>query len=374
LEPEINITLIDPILEFGNFLNKSIAQTRFAKASFVHLVNPSVEEILVETNRGGIIFVSSTADKNEHLSIESIKNLSPESTIIAIADCDNSSSIKRAISDGAHENILKNNCDPDTLERIMYQALARNNVSRNSISSASYHSTNEKLIKANNDLKTFIYKASHDLKGPLSSIIGLTNLAQIEVKDQHASEYFEMINECAKKLDVSLVRLIEAMLSRNTVLAYEKICFETLVNDTIKSLKHLKGYDRIRFTLDIDSSIDFYSDPASMSSILKNLIENSIQYQNYNASKNTVSVHVAENNDTVVIQVTDNGIGIDKEIQDKIFDMFYRGNESSSGSGLGLYIAKCAVDKLHGRITLKEQDKPGASFWVMLDKLEEDSF
>ena len=69
-----------------------------------------------------------------------------------------------------------------------------------------------------------------------------------------------------------------------------------------------------------------------------------------------------------LLRVEDNGVGIEKQYLDKIFDMFYRASEKSQGSGLGLYIAKEAVTKLNGVIEVHSEFSKGSEFWVLLPK------
>lgn len=105
-----------------------------------------------------------------------------------------------------------------------------------------------------------------------------------------------------------------------------------------------------------------------MNTIIQNLIENAIKYSRPDIDP-LVNIHVKPMTmvgEGLVIKVQDNGIGIEESIQDKIFNMFFRGNNDAIGSGLGLYILKNAVDKLHGRIALKSRPGKGTVFKIEL--------
>jgi PAS domain S-box-containing protein len=229
----------------------------------------------------------------------------------------------------------------------------------------------ENLKASKKDLETFVYKATHDLKGPLSSIIGLAHVANMSISDATALNYIRMIGDSTGKLDKTLNRLIEAMMTKNKELNVEQIDFKDLLKNTISQLKYLPGYNRISFTTSVEEGVCFYSDVAPLRSILQNLIENSIKYQNYAISKPSVFIQVKSVPEGVEILIKDNGIGILEEIHDKIFDMFYRGHEESNGSGLGLYIVKSAVENLKGRIKLNNQVQEGCCFVIILKSIKE---
>ena len=97
---------------------------------------------------------------------------------------------------------------------------------------------------------------------------------------------------------------------------------------------------------------NYVGDITVLSSILQNLIQNSIAYRKRD-SYSFVNVSVVPHDKNIVIEVSDNGKGIPKEFQNKVFDMFFRADEVSKGSGLGLYIIKTAVEKMNGSIELK---------------------
>lgn len=111
------------------------------------------------------------------------------------------------------------------------------------------------------------------------------------------------------------------------------------------------------------------SDKGMITTILQNLVENAIKYSKRNIVA-TVDIRVESHpNRPLTIKVEDNGIGIADDIQVRVFDMFFRGNEISRGSGLGLYILKNAVDKLKGKIILKSKENVGTTFIVELPYL-----
>ena len=222
--------------------------------------------------------------------------------------------------------------------------------------------TEIKLQEKNNELDAFVYKASHDLKGPLASIMGVTNIARDEVKDPEANRYFDLISKSTERLDVILSELLDVTRINKAKINYEPINVSFMIEDIINSIRHLPKSVRVDFQQEVNISNGFESDKKLLTSILQNLIVNSINYQNPHANPPFVRITVEEKFDKLVFSISDNGQGIPKRMQDKVFEMFYRGNTQSKGSGLGLYIVKNSIEKLQGTVQLNSIPGEGTTF------------
>ncbi|GAA5037488.1 hypothetical protein GCM10011506_33850 [Marivirga lumbricoides] len=225
---------------------------------------------------------------------------------------------------------------------------------------------NEELTKLNSELDSFVYSASHDLKAPLSSVKGLIYLAKLEKDKEKTDEYLHLIEKSVTKLDEFIEDIIN--LSRNSRLEVSKelIEFAGIVEDTLDNFKYLPNFERIRYVLEIDQQCEFYSDKRRVMIIFSNIISNAIRYYNPKASNPYLKVEVKNTENEAVICVSDNGIGIDKRYQKRIFEMFFRATDSSKGSGIGLYIVKETIDKLNGQIKVKSVEGEGSEFKIIL--------
>lgn len=222
------------------------------------------------------------------------------------------------------------------------------------------------LKEANEQLETFVYKASHDIKGPLRSVIGLTTIGQKDVKDEVALTYFDHILKSTKKLDTLLRDLLEVTKVKQATLQIEKINFKELVAEAMAHFENSVGYEKIKFSIDIKESADFYSDKKLVYSLIQNLIENPIKYADFSKPESLVSVQITSSEKGADLIFKDNGIGIPEEFQKRVFDMFFKVNDNSNGTGLGLYIVKSTVEKLNGSIQLESQKGVGSTFYVKL--------
>ncbi|MDF2453555.1 MAG: response regulator receiver protein, partial [Bacteroidota bacterium] len=235
---------------------------------------------------------------------------------------------------------------------------------KNTILEKTVRQRTSELEEANERLETFVYKASHDIKGPLKSIIGLTVVGQKDVQDETAKNYFDHILKSTRKLDNLLMDLLQITKVRKTALQLEKINFNEMVAGVLSSFENFPGYDKMKISIEIKENVPFYSDKKLLNSIIQNLIENPIKYQDAQKAVNTLDIKISVTKKMTELVFTDNGVGISKDSQKYIFDMFFKANENANGTGLGLYIVKTTVEKLQGSILLESEPGKGSTFTV----------
>lgn len=223
------------------------------------------------------------------------------------------------------------------------------------------------LIAANKELEIFIYKASHDLRGPLASIIGLVNVSKFEIQDPLANKYLDMIETSTQKLDNTLKELVKTIKIKDTERLDDKIDFKEIIDTILKEFEFFNDFSRLKISSTISISAPFYSNKFIIETIFQNLIENAIKYQNKLAPESYLNIKVEDHKDGIQIVFEDNGIGIKSSIQGLIFDMYFKAVETSKGSGLGLYLVKKCVDKLGGTINLKSSYGKGTEFTIILN-------
>ena len=223
------------------------------------------------------------------------------------------------------------------------------------------------LLHANKELDHFIYKTSHDIRGPLATFKGLCVIARSDIKDPIGLDLVRMLDVTADKMILILNRLLIVNTINTTALKPELIDFqicidEIMVNEIKKGLP-----PRLTFKHEIDSSIVLMSDRALIKIILENLIDNSIKF--YDQSIRTdpfVDVKISQEGKFVLFIVTDNGIGIDEVSKLNIFQMFFRASERSQPGGIGLYLSRLATEKLGGTIELVAMQGKLTRFFVRI--------
>ena len=222
------------------------------------------------------------------------------------------------------------------------------------------------LQEANKELDTFLYKSSHDLRRPLTTIVGLSNIARLTLKEE-AYELFERAANTARHMDKMLKKLLNVNEIHHPS-HYSPIDFPTQVQNTIDELQDLIVDNNIKVKSTIQSGISFSSYPDLIEIILKNLVENALWFSSVNENnlRPKININVSQDNGQVSIELQDNGPGIEPSIQDTIWDMFFVGHEQSKGNGLGLYITRKAVKALRGDIQFESKESGMTSFQVLL--------
>ena len=225
--------------------------------------------------------------------------------------------------------------------------------------------TEEELKIRNAELDNFVYKVSHDLRAPLSSVLGLVNLAKMEGNDDSLAEYIKLIGQKIKQLDHFISDVLSHSKNLKVEVKIENIDFANLIEGAFTDLSYLKGAEAIKKTITVEGE-KFVSDQWRMGEIFRNLVSNAIKYRDFEKVNPEINIDIKINLDRATIIFSDNGIGISELDQNKIFDMFYRASEQSDGSGLGLYIVKNAIDKLGGLLKVSSELGKGTTFELKL--------
>jgi signal transduction histidine kinase len=223
----------------------------------------------------------------------------------------------------------------------------------------------EELKVRNTELDNFVYKVSHDLRAPLSSILGLVNLARLPGNTDDLMEYIDLIGSKVEHLDNFIGDVLSHSKNLKMDVAVAQVDFRKIIDQTFQDLNYLEGAKGISRMVRIEG-IEFYSDPWRIAEIVRNLISNAIKYRKLDQGTSEVGIRVNVDHLRAEINFADNGIGIDEDNLARIFEMFYRATEQSDGSGIGLYIVRNAVEKLGGQITVASRPGQGTRFTIIL--------
>ncbi|HEY3404827.1 MAG TPA: two-component regulator propeller domain-containing protein [Ohtaekwangia sp.] len=212
-----------------------------------------------------------------------------------------------------------------------------------------------KLVKANQELDRFVYSASHDLSAPLKSILGLIQLTKIENKSNELQFHLDHMQKSVMKLEGVIKSLTQFSRNMGHKIMHQEFKFGELVDEVLDELKYPFHAEEISIIKKFGNDDILKSDYLRVKIILTNLISNSFKYRNEQGNHSYVEIGFSQTNGYAIIEVKDNGIGISRENQDKVFNMFYRATDQSKGSGLGLYIVKETVEKLEGEISIQSE-------------------
>ena len=221
------------------------------------------------------------------------------------------------------------------------------------------------LAEANKELDTFLYRASHDLRSPVCSIIGLCNIA-LMLSNGESKDLVEKMVTTTATMD-KLLKKLSIISEINQPSNFSSITLLDVIENIRTGFSMMIKDQRIKFTIDCPPDLVIYSYPNLIETILVNLIENAFFYSVMKDSKNAqVQLTATVKEDQLEISLYDNGIGVDDSISPKLFDMFFKGNENSKGNGLGLYIVQKSVQALEGKITVESEPDRYTKFIVSL--------
>jgi PAS domain S-box-containing protein len=227
---------------------------------------------------------------------------------------------------------------------------------------------NIELQKTNSELDRFVYSASHDLRAPLLSLLGLINISSIEAiaEDLPQKERLGMMRRTILKLDNFIKDILHYSRNSRTEVANDEIDFEEMITEIRESLKFMESTTKCKLEVEINQKGIFLSDKRRIEIVLNNIISNAIKYQGTTTENPFVHISIKADEQGASIAIEDNGIGIAEEDKEKIFEMFYRATKYSTGAGLGMYIAKEIIEKLHGTIAVESELKKGSRFLTII--------
>lgn len=224
----------------------------------------------------------------------------------------------------------------------------------------------DQLEKLNLQMEKFLYSTSHDLRSPITSILGLVNLLRMETRDKIVLDYIQKIEATAHKLDKTIKDIMIYSKNNYQRTTSERIDFEPLVWKVWNSYRKNPNLRKISLEVSIQGNAHIYSDPERMEIILDGLLSNCINFYDSNKSKPFVKIEITSNQHEAQLLVADNGIGIGKAYIENIFTMFFKATHLSKGAGLGLFIVREAITQLHGTVHVQSEIGFGSVFKVIV--------
>ena len=228
--------------------------------------------------------------------------------------------------------------------------------------------TNDRLIQVNEEQDNFIYKTSHDIRGPLLTLKGVCNVASLDVKDPVALDYLKRLDLTTEKLNSILTRLLVVNQINHQELEAVPVNVTEIIQELLSTERKNPIPPRMRITYRVDPQVSLVTDGYLIRIILENLIDNAIKF--YNTSERIepfVNIQISlATPSKILIQVEDNGLGITTPDKNEIFQLLAHVSERSETGGIGLYLTRLATQRLGGEIRLAETSDKGSVFHVFL--------
>lgn len=228
--------------------------------------------------------------------------------------------------------------------------------------------TIDKLEISNTELEQFAYVASHDLQEPLRIVVSFTQLLERRYKgqlDENADEYMDFIVEGANRMKYLIDDLLAFSRLNTEEKQFELTDLNMVIEDILISNKPVIEESNALITTDHLPTVN--CDSSQIRQVFQNLISNSIKFHN---SSPEIRISVDNSGDRWIVRVHDEGIGIDTNYHEKIFDVFKRlhTREEYTGNGIGLAICKRIVERHNGKIWVESELGKGSTFYFTIPK------
>ena len=292
----------------------------------------------------------------------------PDIPFIVVSDSVSEQFAVEALRSGAFDYIIKPDLSrlPLTIKAAIQQRRQENSRRRHEVL---LRHQNAELKKVNRDLEMFVHSTSHNLRAPLRSVLGLIYLSRQELaagKLDNLDQYYGLMENSIHALDDTIKLILDYSRTKQLVEEVEEIDFERMFEEIFNNLEHINSPEAITKEVTVVPGRPFYCSRMKLYLILLNIVSNAIKYYDPAKERSFVRMHVRRGSEQAVIEIEDNGIGIPQELQQRVFDMFYRATETSEGSGLGLFIVKETIEKLGGTIELSSVPGAGTTFRLVI--------
>ena len=228
---------------------------------------------------------------------------------------------------------------------------------------------NRELLKVNQELDNFVYRVSHDLRAPISSLLGLAEIISGEQDISRVKELLLLVKKTLEKQDRFIKDILDYSRNSRQEVQTEQINFNELLEEIFSQYAFSSQLEKVEYSFTVDQEASFETDRYRLRVVLNNLIANAFKYLKYYKKNAFVRVRVKVSQVNATIVVEDNGIGIEQKHLDKVFNMFYRATDQQPGSGLGLYLVKETITKLQGKISLSSHLGGGTTVTVVIPNL-----
>jgi len=218
------------------------------------------------------------------------------------------------------------------------------------------------LEKANKELNDFMYRTSHDLRGPLTNTLGLLEL--MENNPQESPEYLPYVKNVVNQMFQMVDFIHNVIYSKSLKETPTYIAPAKILESAFDKAKTETDLDNAKLYVETSQVTSLYTLPKAFEMVFQELFKNSIKFTpTVRTAQITVKAELESK--TVHFLVADNGAGIENEIEGHIYDMFVKGN-NNKGEGLGLYLVKAMVEKIEGAISLINNTENGTTFSIAL--------
>lgn len=346
----------------GDFLLvREYLEEMFARAEIIHAdALQNGVEIIKEQAIDVVLLDLTLPDGMGIGSYKQIESAAPKVPVIILTGFEDTETALESLKIGAQDYIVKDECNALLLSKAIKYAIERKK------HEGEKELLIEELMQHNTDLQQFSYITSHNLRAPLSNLLGILKLLDFSsVTDPLTLELLKNFEECTLQLNDTVNDLINILIVKNAVNAQkESIDLRKVFDKVVHSIHNAVDQNNVRICKQLDDAYEVDFNRTYLESILLNLLTNAIKYRSPKRSPE-IKIWTEKTSDGVKLHFADNGLGIDlKRYKDRIFGLYQRFHNHADSKGLGLYIVNSQVKAMGGEINVESEVDKGTTFII----------
>ena len=287
--------------------------------------------------------------------------------IVILSGTDDQEFAQAAVKNGVQDYVLKERLGNTALDRVICYAIERNKLmNEKALVERHLQERNHRLEIANRRLEQFAYAVSHNLRAPLSRILGLTQIIGYQQDMEEVHMMTDLIDKAAKGLDSSLRDLMELLVVQQDInKTVSRVDVSQVFADVHDALLVQIQQANATVTFDAVGPPSFLYSETILRSVLLNLLTNSLKYH---SPRRPPKIHVrlqATEPNVYQLSVSDNGLGMDlNNVRPHLFKLFKRFHTHTEGKGIGLYMIKHMIEEMEGHIEVESTVDVGTTFRI----------
>jgi signal transduction histidine kinase len=354
------------ILLLDDEYNNLVSFKATFKEKYSILTASSIKDAMdILDNKHVDVFISDQRmpDGNGLDTIQEVRTKYPQIVCMLMTAYDELKLVHEAINQGHVYYYITKPWDEDQLNLVLVKALEK----AKSVQELNFKT--EALEKAYYELDKLVYSASHDMRTPLSSILGLSRLIRREFQGQDSAlKYVDLIEESTDRMIGVLDALSEYSELRINEVVDSTINLKRLAQDVVQTAleRNLADGQEVKTNFNYTGDDYLWLPMRKMRLLMNKIVENAFQYANSDEKIHVVDLDIVAGDELLTIEISDNGQGMLPNKVHEIFNLFYRGSNQSRGIGMGLYLAQEIVSIMEGTIQVKSEPDQGTSFTIQI--------
>jgi signal transduction histidine kinase len=306
---------------------------------------------------------------NSHEALRLAQESIPDTPFILVSGAASEEFATRCLREGAADYIPKSNMAG--LPTAIREALRKQKLEKLKYEKQlALKRQNRELVHINKSLDNFTYRVSHHLRGPISTAMGLLNVADQTNSVTELRPLHDMIRLSLTRLDATVKCLLDCSRVVHCEPRNERIDWAFMLKDVFARVDHLDVKQQVARIVQLQTETPAYSDPDRLVIVLANILNNAFTHRNLvKDHEPVVSVDVFTSANSISITIKDNGPGIKVEALPKVGTMFYRATEQGQGAGLGVYVCKEILATLHGTLEIMSTEGVGTTVQIELPNI-----